>query len=392
MSAGRTLRRGLVLAVIVYALWLGWRGLSFRRYGSPGAAAGVPNGVTAADIPRAFEIEGVYHMHSRFSDGSGTVDAIAAAAAEAKLDFVVLTDHGAPNREALAAAGRAKGVLVLCGTEISSNRGHLVALGFDTPARDFDRAAETAAGEAAALGGFTIIAHPYSKVSWSWGEWAGYSGLEILNADTEVKRSLPRSLLYAPLLLLRPDAALLALVARPEREIAAWDRWGAARSVRAYYAADAHFAYRALFRLFHLHVLLDERPAGGFDAARRQIFGALHAGRFYNAIEAAADAGGFRFWAVRSGRITPMGSSVAVDASASGPARLIVRAPFVFAHEIRLLRDGRPVASSRGADLVLETIEPGAYRAEVYLRERTPLRSNVPWIASNSILLFKDKP
>jgi len=39
-------------------------------------------------------VAGAYHVHSARSDGSGTVDDIAAAAARAGLRFVLLTDHG----------------------------------------------------------------------------------------------------------------------------------------------------------------------------------------------------------------------------------------------------------------------------------------------------------
>lgn len=396
MRSLRILRRLLLLGLAVYALWIGWRTLAYRRYGVAETEALRGARAAAAWGPREHELEGVYHVHSRFSDGKRTVDKIAAVAAETGLDFVVLTDHGAPNRDSLAAAGRREGVLILPGTEISSNRGHLAALGFDPPARDFSRSAEGAAAEAAALGGFTVLAHPYSKTRWSWGEWAGYSGLELLNADSEARRDLPRLLLFSPLLLIRPDAALLALVGSPRRETEAWDRWGSGRLVTAYYAADAHLAYRMLFRLFRIHVLLPERPAEEFEAARRQVFGALQAGRFYSAVEAAAEADGFRYWAVQSGRILPMGSTVTLGPGRgpgqAEPVRLIVRTPYRFRHEIRLLRDGRPTASSEGPELVFEAGEAGTYRAEVFLRERTPLRQEVAWISSNPILLRKETP
>jgi hypothetical protein len=38
--------------------------------------------------------KGAYHIHSARSDGTGTIDEIAAAAARAGLQFVILTDHG----------------------------------------------------------------------------------------------------------------------------------------------------------------------------------------------------------------------------------------------------------------------------------------------------------
>ena len=39
-------------------------------------------------------VKGAYHVHSERSDGTGTSDDIAAAAARAGLQFVILTDHG----------------------------------------------------------------------------------------------------------------------------------------------------------------------------------------------------------------------------------------------------------------------------------------------------------
>ena len=38
-------------------------------------------------------IRGAFHIHTRRSDGSGTPDEIAAAAARAGLKFIILTDH-----------------------------------------------------------------------------------------------------------------------------------------------------------------------------------------------------------------------------------------------------------------------------------------------------------
>ncbi|HNT32923.1 MAG TPA: hypothetical protein PKN49_10985, partial [Candidatus Aminicenantes bacterium] len=103
----------------------------------------------------------------------------------------------------------------------------------------------------------------------------------------------------------------------------------------------------------------------------------LRRGRFYNAVDAAADPAGFRFWA---------------EGGPAAPVTLRVRAPFLFAHEIRLLRRGEPVAAGTGPELVFEAREPGAYRVEVYLRARTPLPRGVPWICSNPIIVRKEVP
>src|SRR5690606_25643630 len=42
---------------------------------------------------RLFDKTGVIHVHTRYSDGAGTVRRVAQAAVRAGLDFVIVTDH-----------------------------------------------------------------------------------------------------------------------------------------------------------------------------------------------------------------------------------------------------------------------------------------------------------
>ena len=48
---------------------------------------------------RARTVAGAFHVHSTRSDGIGDREAIAAAAARAGLQFVVITDHGDATRQ-----------------------------------------------------------------------------------------------------------------------------------------------------------------------------------------------------------------------------------------------------------------------------------------------------
>lgn len=73
------------------------------------------------------------------------------------------------------------------------------------------------------------------------------------------------------------------------------------------------------------------------------------------------------------------------------PCLLGVKAPFDFAIEVRILRDGQTVLRSRENEVVYEIGGPGVYRAEVYLRARTPLSARTPWIVSNPIF-FREAP
>jgi len=363
MKIRRVWRYVLPAAAAVYAAWLGSQAASYERYVSaPAATAGSP------EPPSAAELRGAYHIHSRHSDGRKTADWIVRTASRAGLDFIILTDHGSPNRASLAAEGWKDGLLVLAGSELSSSRGHLVALAFDPPARPFSQNAAMAAREIDLLGGFTIIAHPYSKTRWSWGETSAHDGLEIMDSDSMARRNWPRVAARLPLLLVKPQAVLLKALTRPEEQIRMWDRMLESGPALGFYSVDAHFLYRPAFGLLRLHVLLDRPLAGEFAEARAQVFAALRDGRFFNAVDAAADPAGFRFWL-----------------DADGALRL--RAPFSFAHEIRLIRDGRPAAEPVEKALALPAAEPGTYRAEVYLRERTPLGRDVPWIMSNSLIV-----
>jgi hypothetical protein len=375
----------VVLAIpILYLGWLGFESLGSRPYANTSLLAPAQN---------ALEIEGVYHVHTKFSDGHASVDELAAQASREKLDFLILTDHGNPNFESLRSQGRKDGVLVLAGSELSVNRGHLVALGFRTPDRNFSQKAEDAVPEIQALGGFAVIAHPYSKVKWSWGDVSVYSGLEIINADTMFKNNVGRVLPYLPLLLFRSRLPLIRMLEHPEINLKKWDQRAATSAVYGYFSADAHLYYRAIFSLLHLHVLLDEPLADGFDAAAGQVYAALRKGRFFNAIEAAAGARGFRFKASAAGGAAfRMGDTIPAGAwtGAAEPVRFEARAPFSFVTEIHIVHDGRTIASTRDDVLTAEAQGPGVYRVEVFLKERSALAADIPWIISNPIFLRKD--
>lgn len=372
----RVFRIILVLAVI-YAGWLAYEIVSYKIYMSP---------PPKSPAPGQNEVEGVYHIHSNLSDGKSSPARIAGAAAGAGCDFLILADHGRPNRESLAAEGWKDRVLLLAGSELSTDRGHLVALNFRPPEGELSRRAQDAAREVGLLGGFTVIAHPYSKVRWSWGDSSDYAGIEIVNADSVFRGNLLRTLPYLPALLFKPGLPLLRTLGPPTTHLRKWDERNAVHPMFGYFSADAHVLYRPLFGFLHLHLLLEEPLSRDFEAARSQVFTALRRGRFYNAVEAAARARGFRFIGIRGEARHPMGDEIVLDPA--GPeVWLRAWAPFGFRHEVRILRDGKVVAASEGKELRFEARTPGVYRAEVFLKERSPLGPNVPWILSNPVFL-----
>jgi len=362
----------LLILITVYLVWLAFHLITFKSY------------TTVPQKDSIFEVAGVFHIHSTFSDGKRSVEQIARCASEKSLSFIVITDHGSPNYESLQSEGWKEGVLVLCGSELSENRGHLVAVGFDTPPTQFSSIAETAVHQVHGLGGFTVIAHPYSKVQWSWGPRVDYGGLEIISADSMFRQSLPLSLLYFPALLISPKFALLKVLTRPEKNLLKWDSLNETSPIFGFYSVDAHLLYSALFSSLHLHIPLSRPLSKDFETAKRQVFNSLRHGNFYNAVEAAAQAKGFRFWAKQGDRIFPMGSDVKIEPQTTLHAAM----PIGVELEARLLFNGAPVfRSHEGAWSYTVKEGPGVYRVEVYLKERTPMTKDFPWILSNPIFL-----
>lgn len=371
-------RRRVVLWVVVGLgiIYLGWLGIASLRF-KPYQVARVPGGQ---------EIEGVYHIHSTLSDGHADVDTIARKAAAAGLDFIILTDHGSPNLRSLESQGKKSGVLVLAGSELSVSRGHLVALDFAVPRHPFSQNAEESMRDVRQQGGFTIVAHPYSKVRWNWGGDQVPAGVEVMNGDSELRYHFFKSLPWFPELLFDSRLALIKMLGSPARSLEKWDQLNAGGRVYGYFACDAHVLYGPLLNFLRVHIVLDRPLSPDFATARSQVFGALRDGRFYCAVDAAGQARGFRFWAGRKQRRIGMGGVVRMP----GAVTLQARAAYPFPKEIRLLRDGHEVARTSGNVLFYRADEPGAYRVEVYLRGRTPLSGAVPWILSNPIFLREE--
>lgn len=358
-------------------------------------------------------VRGAYHVHTRRSDGSGTLDSVGRAAGRAGLDFVVLADHGDATTTPEPPSLRS-GVLVVDGVEISTTGGHYVALGL--PAAPYPLAGEPAAvvEDVARLGGFGIAAHPDSpKRQLAWEAWnQPLDGFEWLNADTEWRNEsgwrLLQTLAHYPI---RPVETLAALFERPATTLARWDRLSSeGRRLVALGAADAHArlgvrretdpygeglalelpSYETAFRVFSLSVELD-RPFSGIPADdARQLLDAVRRGRIFTTIDGLARGGRLEFWAQGDGRLHRMGELVPGDTE----LRFTVRAATPAGAEIRLLANGQPVAVSTGVELVHDAPaaaeRPGltAYRVEVVGVSQTD--RDLPWIVTNPIFVGRE--
>lgn len=102
------------------------------------------------------------HCHSRFSDGLARVEEIMLVAAR-ELGAIAITDHG--TLDGYKAAKRLKpAVLLIPGAEITSQDGHIIALGINEIVKSNMPALDTV-DAIHAQGGIAVAAHPFGGLT-----------------------------------------------------------------------------------------------------------------------------------------------------------------------------------------------------------------------------------
>jgi len=108
-------------------------------------------------------LAGDLHAHTVHSDGSLTIDELAALAVGRGLDFLAVTDHNTISHHPLLAAASARaGLTLIPGQEVTTHRGHANAFG-DIGWIDFREPADDWVREVAVRGGLLSINHPLAS-------------------------------------------------------------------------------------------------------------------------------------------------------------------------------------------------------------------------------------
>ena len=344
------------------------------------------------------------HLHTKRSDGSGSPEEVAAAAARAGLNFIILTDHGDATRAPDPPQYRS-GVLCIDAVEITTDQGHYVALGLPQAPYPLAGDPRDVVEDVARLGGFGIVAHPdSSKAGLRWHEWtAPVEGLEWLNADSEwrdeSRQRLARAVATYPL---RPVETIGSLFDRPDATLRQWDLLTQQRRVIGVAGTDAHArlgsqnddtfgyggnwflrlpSYEASLRTFALRVELDGPFSGNGPADAAQLLRAIRGGHLFTAIDAVASPAAFEFSARTGSSVAEQGDLIGPDRSTTFTARVNANTGGV----IVLRKDGRILTQHPVPELTFDAPPgPGVYRVEVYL-SNSPGRPPVPWIVSNPI-------
>jgi hypothetical protein len=368
-----------------------------------------PRPLALARAAPSSEVPGAYHVHSNRSDGTGSVDDIARAAAAAGLTFVILTDHGDGTRPVDPPQYR-HGVLVIDAVEISTAGGHYVALGLGQAPFRLAGEPRDVVEDVRRLGGFGIVAHPGSlKPELAWQAWATrFDGIEWLNADSEWRDERLRSILWAlwhyPI---RPAASVASILDRPAQVLAQWDRVLGRRPVVSLAAVDAHArlgrlgnrsshddagrtllaipSYEASFRAFSIRVRLPADLSGSPRPDADAIVAGIRRGRVYSVVNSIAAPARFSFTARSGSARAEMGERLLLD----GPIELRVDADVPAGGRIVMLRDGEVLRTGGKSSVVRSNRRRGVYRVEIRV-DGAPGSPPVPWIVSNPIVAVED--
>jgi hypothetical protein len=341
------------------------------------------------------------HMHTTYSDGSGTYAELGRAALKTNVDVLLVTDHNVlvQGVDAYYRDGK-KSALVLACEEIHDQgrdpqKNHLLVFGTNQELATLADNPQTLISAVNRLGGLSFIAHPvdpampaFGETDISWEDWdvTGFTGIELWNGFSELKTVakgkldaifyafFPEALPHGPL----PKAILI------------WDDLlKKGRRVVAVGGSDAHalhknlgpirrtvFPYTYHFSTINTHIFTAIPLAGNLAQDRKMVFEALAEGHCFISNDLLFPTRGFRFSAQGKESNAIMGEKINLDGAVT------LQAKFPSKAEIRLIKNGECVKDLHGDTITYLTKEPGVFRVEAHKRFLGKLRG---WIFSNPI-------
>lgn len=358
-----------------------------------------------------FEYSGSIHIHSKYSDGSGSVEEIARYASESDLDFIILTDHNTLKAKDKGYEKWHRNVMLIVGYEVNDNknRNHYLVFGTDKVVGTYEKLPDGDLGnrlsavdyvkEVKAKGGIGFLAHPHEKRnklpqlrSYPWTAWESedFTGIEIWNHMSEWAEGVNESNKFQRFL-----HPLKSITAPPEETLRKWDELNRKRKVVGIGGIDAHahkhnvmgfefeiFGYKILFKSIRTHVLLDKEIKKGsdknFESDRDHIIEALGKGKSFIVNNYYGSGKGFRFFAEYESVSYTFGDEIFFDKHAG--KKILLRTMLPSRALIRLIHNGKCIIETEGLDCIWDTDKTGSYRIEAW-------KDNKGWIFSNHIIV-----
>lgn len=347
-----------------------------------------------------YEYPGAIHIHTKYSDGTSSIEDIVKYAKKAGLNWIIITDHN--NIEGLknGKEGYYDDVCVLVGTEISPGKSnHYLALDVYEEISEELAPAEFIK-KVNDLGGFGFVAHPDEKTprennypALRWEDWSinGFQGLEIwnymsdwvdtLNEKNKLKKFLrPQSTLQGPTLnvmkwwddLNNKNGKIVPAIAGLDVHAFEYKYFGFNLKV---------FPYDKSFKTLKNWIHTDGLLSKDFETAKKQIYSALKAGNNMMINHALGTPKNLVFTAIK--REDQRYIKAVVGEFLEIEDSFFINIELPEACDIKLYKNGELLKQQYTDKLKTDLEDPGSYRFEAH-------KNNQHWILSNPIRVVKN--
>ena len=341
------------------------------------------------------------HMHTTYSDGSGSYADLGKAALRTGVDVLLVTDHNVlvKGMDSYYRDGKKRALVLSC-EEIHDQardpqKNHLLVFGTDMELSGFADDPQTLINAVRSQGGLCFLAHPvdlalpaFGETDITWEDWNvnGFTGIELWNGFSELKAVakgkltaifrafFPKTIPHGP-----PAQAIQlwdTLLAKGQRIVAVGGSDAHARHMSMGPLHRTIFPYDYHFSTINTHILTPTPLTSDLAQDRGMVFNALAAGHCFIGCDLFAPTRDFHFTAQAIKSIANMGDEIPVGGTITLHAKFPSRA------DVQLIKDGRCIRSLHGDTLTYLAAEPGVYRIEAY---KFYLGKRRGWIFSNPI-------
>ncbi len=364
------------------------------------------------DFGKYHEYSGVIHIHTQYSDGSGTYPQIGEMCDSLGIHFAIISDHNTiqPMKDSL---DRRFGIsLIIPAVEISTDgeHGHFLVVGDSIPLVPRNGVtSDSVFHEALKKESIVILAHVFHpRRTLDWDNWniGDFTGIELYNFDEGWRSTLSvfqiNKLIGAYCVYGFRSEALNYLLEYPAMEMKKFDELNMTRKVVGIGSLDAHSniklgknvswhfpSYQSLFNLVHTVIVTRQQFNGLYHHDRELVLGAIRNGNMFVSFSGLEEARGFLFTARSDTTEAIMGDSLRII----GSATLHVDMPDTEDVETQIVWNGKVIGTYRNiASLNLMVTNPGEYRVQAF-QKRTMLplftKRSFPWILCNPIYIYR---
>jgi hypothetical protein len=299
------------------------------------------------------------HMHTTYSDGSGTYADLGRAALKTGIDVLLVTDHNirVQGVDSFFQEGK-KRTLVLACEEIHDQardpqKNHLLVFGTQQELASFASDPQVLINAVRKDGGLCFLAHPvdpampaFGETDISWEAWnvTGYTGLELWNGFSELKtvaKGRLDALFYAFFPVFIPHGPLPktlniwdGLLTKQQRVVAVGGSDAHARHMSMGPIHKVIFPYEYHFSSINTHAFIPTPLTGDMHQDRRMVLDSLAAGHCFVGCDIHYPTRGFRFTAQGKDLIRIQGDEIPANGTVTLQAKFPAKA------NIKLIKDG----------------------------------------------------